>query len=68
MLCRASLHADKARLRLPECVEHGAPAQLLVEDDIAHLVDAVKLENRLGNINPNRGNGLGGRLLFLLVQ
>ena len=65
---RASLHADKARLQLPERVEYGAPAQLFAEDDFARFIDAVKLENRLGNIDPDCGNGHGGRLLFLLVR
>jgi len=68
-MCRgASLHADEAGRQVSERIKHRAPAQFLAQDDSARFIDAVKLENGLGNINPNRGNGHGGRLLFLLVR
>ena len=53
----SGFHADKAGFRLAKCIKHGASAQILAEDDVACLIDAVKLENRFGDISPECGYG-----------
>lgn len=65
---RQELEGAVRRLLVSQRVQHSIAAQLLAQDDCARFIDAVKLENRLGNINPNCGNLYGGRLLFLLVR
>src|SRR5215472_15413628 len=63
--CRASFHADKTRLERPEAGDHAAPPQPPANDNASIGVDAVDLEPVFGEIQTDRGNLHGGRLLSL---
>jgi phosphoglycerate kinase len=52
MRCGAGFHPDQAGLQLAEKVEHRTPAQLLLQDDGPSGVNAVKLKDGLGQIDP----------------
>jgi hypothetical protein len=52
----ASLHADKARRQNFEELHQLAATELLSDNDILSRVDAVNLENVLGDIQSDRGN------------
>jgi len=49
---RAGLHPDQAGLQLREKAEHGRAPQLLLQDDGTIGVNAVKLKDGLGQIDP----------------
>ncbi len=56
----ARLDADQTGLQLGEERHHLAPAQRSADDDLAGVVDAVDLENVLGQIDADGGYLHGG--------
>jgi hypothetical protein len=67
MRTRASFHADQAcRLALKE-LEHLAALELTTQDSAAFGINAVQLENRLRQIDPDCGNIDHGWLPLLAV-
>jgi hypothetical protein len=62
--CRAGFHAHKARLESPEELPHLGAPQLLPHNNLAASVDAVDLEDALGEIETDRSNLHGGRFLL----
>ena len=59
-----SFHPNQAGWQFFECIEHRTSAYLLPDHDAACFINAVKLENRFSKIDPDCGNGHGGRLLI----
>jgi hypothetical protein len=53
---RARLHANETGRKLPEELHHLLAAQLPNENNLALTVDAMDLENVLGEINANGAN------------
>ena len=56
MGCRARLHANEAGGKFPEELHYLLAAQLPNEHNLALTVDAMDLENVLGEINANGAN------------
>ena len=54
MRCGAGLHPDQARIQLAREVRHRTPAQLLLQNDGSIGINAVKLKDGLGQIDPER--------------
>jgi hypothetical protein len=61
---RTSLHPNQARGQGFEELQHPRPAQLLLDGEPTLGVDAVDLEDALGEVETDRGNLDGGRLLL----
>jgi hypothetical protein len=59
----AGLHAHKAGFKLREKIQHSAPPQFLLQNHRSLGVDAVKLKDGFGQIDPECRNMHGGRLL-----
>jgi len=64
----ARLHSDQNRRELREKANHLRPAQFTPKDHFSFGIDHMNLENMLCEINPNRRNLHGGRLLSMGVQ
>ena len=67
MAGRARLHADQPGGKLAEERHHLAAAQPLADHHLPRCINAVDLENVLGQVKANRDNFTYGRLLFLVV-
>ena len=52
----ARLHANQARRQLAEKLEHLAASELLLEHRLLGSIDAMHLEDVLGEINSDRAN------------
>lgn len=63
MRCRACLHADETDRPLREELDHLSAVQLTHDNDSALCVDAMNLEDILGQINANGINVHVGALL-----
>ena len=64
---RARLDADQARLERAEEAQHLGTPELLRDRDGADAINAVYLEDALGEVETDRGRAHGGRLLFRKV-
>ena len=67
MRCRAGFHPNQARVKLAQEIKHGTPSQLLLQDDDPIGVNAVKLKDGLGQIDPQCSNLHVGDSFPLLV-
>jgi hypothetical protein len=56
MGCGAGFDSDKAGLQLPKESEHGTSPQFLLQNDRTISINAEKLKDRLGQINPECTN------------
>src|SRR5215471_5066065 len=63
--CRAGFDTDQARLERPKIGDHAAPPQPPANDNLSIGVDTVDLEPVFREIQTDRGNLHGGRLLSL---
>src|SRR3990167_4933969 len=61
MSAAASLHAQQTRRQVDEECRHLAPAQLLLHEHLAMLVDSVDLEHVLRQVDANSRKLHGGR-------
>jgi hypothetical protein len=52
----ARLHADETRRQLAEKLEHLPAPELLLEHRLPSSIDAMHLEDVLGDIDPDRAN------------
>jgi hypothetical protein len=52
----ARLHADETRRQPAEKLEHLATPELLLEHRLPSSIDAMHLEDVLGDIDPDRAN------------
>src|ERR1700751_4601298 len=63
----AGLDTCQARRQLLEKRQHVTALQLAAKDRVAHRIDAVDLENRLGNVETDRRHTLHADLLQTVV-
>src|SRR5262249_50367334 len=62
----AGLDPNEAWLQSLEKRQHVAPLQLPADNDLARSIDAMNLENRLGDVETNRRDRLHLRLLRIV--
>jgi hypothetical protein len=54
--CGAGLHANQAGRQSAEEADEFTPAELPADQNLSVLIDAMNLEDMLGDIETNRGN------------